>query len=247
MDRRAIDTIAQHLVERRHGVALTGAGISVDSGIPDFRSTGGLWDRFDPMEYATIDGFLADPVKVWRMLVELDELVQTAEPNPGHLALAELERAGVRDGIVTQNVDNLHQRAGAEQVVEFHGNGSRLRCLDCGAVVDADEARKQGTPPRCECGAIYKPDVVLFGEAIPRRALDRAWSLARGCRVMMVVGTSAMVSPASTIPRMAKGRGAVFAELDLEPSALSWQCDLTCHGPASEVLPELARRVADLL
>ncbi len=156
-------------------VALTGAGISVESGIPDFRSAGGLWEKFNPMEYATIDAFIRDPRKVWRMLTSLADLLEQAEPNPAHSALARLEKAGLLTGVVTQNVDNLHQRAGSVRVVEFHGNGQRLLCLSCHKVYDAGDVGELGSPPQCGCGEILKPDVVLFGEAIPPAPRLEPW------------------------------------------------------------------------
>ena len=204
-DIKRIEQVAEALVRWRHGVALTGAGISVDSGIPDFRSLGGLWQRFDPMEYASIDAFRRDPARVWNMLGELDALLRGARPNPAHLALARLERCGVVDGIVTQNVDNLHQEAGSEHVVEFHGNGSRLRCLGCGGMQTAAQARELGIPPPCpSCGQLLKPDVVFFGEMIPEEAMRGSMELLSQCKVMLVVATSATIAPASLIPMAAR-------------------------------------------
>ncbi|MBW2525577.1 MAG: NAD-dependent deacylase [Deltaproteobacteria bacterium] len=235
------------LVERRHGVALTGAGISVPSGIPDFRSSGGLWERFDPMEYATIDAFLSDPDKVWRMLVELDDLVTHARPNPAHRALAELEQLGVLDGIVTQNVDNLHQDAGSTQVVEFHGNGSRLVCLACEKGYDVSDRELLGMPPRCSCGKLLKPDVVLFGEAIPERAFAGSQELTATCAVLLVVGTSATVMPCALIPRLAMRVGAMVVEVNVENTELSPICDVTLRGDAAETLPALVESVRSKL
>lgn len=242
-----IDRVACQLVLKRHGVALTGAGISVDSGIPDFRSPGGLWEQFDPMEYATIDAFRADPVKVWTMLIELEQIVVNAKPNPGHQALARLQQAGVLDGIITQNVDNLHQEAGSQGVVEFHGNGTRLVCLDCGVTEDAARRKDLGTPPRCRCGQVLKPDVVLFGEMIPQQAMTQSMELIERCAVMLVVGTSATVVPASLMPMAAKQQGAFLAEFDLSPTAIATVCDVSIYARASESLPLLADRVDQLL
>lgn len=245
---RQIDRLAQALVRWRHGVALTGAGLSVDSGIPDFRSPGGLWERFDPLEYATIDAFREDPERVWRMLVELDQLLGAARPNPGHLALARLEERGLLDGIVTQNVDNLHQAAGSKTVVEFHGNGRRLCCLRCRRSVEADQARGLGMPPRCPaCQNVLKPDVVFFGEAIPDHAMQASLELLRSCKVMIVVATSGTVAPASLMPMIAKQQGAFVAEINLGPTELSAACDVTVHASASESLPALVERVDQIL
>ncbi|MCZ6690027.1 MAG: hypothetical protein O7H41_10520 [Planctomycetota bacterium] len=158
---------AEAIVRRCHAVALTGAGISVPSGIPDFRSPGGIWEKFDPMEYATIDAFLRDPAKVWEFFVELDELLLGAEPNPAHEALARLEAIGLLDGVITQNVDNLHRQAGSKIVVEFHGSGRQLICPGCGGRRYPEPDMQ--IPPVCSCGQAMKPDVVLFGEP-PRSA-----------------------------------------------------------------------------
>jgi NAD-dependent deacetylase len=243
-----VHQVADALCRWRHGVALTGAGISVDSGIPDFRSPGGLWDRFDPMEYATIDAFLAHPERVWLMVQEFDRLLQQARPNPGHLALARLEQHGLIEGLVTQNVDNLHQLAGSKTVVEFHGNGSRLRCPGCDGLVEAARARELGMPPRCpDCGGVLKPDVVFFGEMIPEEAMRRSMELLRGCKVMLVVGTSATVAPASLIPMVAKQNGAFLVEFNLGPTEVTAVCDVAVHASSSESLPLLADRVEQLL
>jgi NAD-dependent deacetylase len=239
----ALSDVARALVDRRHGVALTGAGISVPSGIPDFRSSGGLWDRFDPMEYATIDAFRTDPDKVWRMLAELDDLVVSARPNPAHQALADLEGLGVLDGVITQNIDNLHQDAGSRRVVEFHGNGRRLVCLECDRTYDAAEGRELGMPPRCRCGKLLKPDVVLFGEAIPDQAFAGSQELTDTCAVMLVVGTSATVMPCSLIPRMARRGGAKLVEVNTESTELTEACDYRIHGDAASTLPRLVELV----
>ena len=243
-----LDALAWELAKRRTVVALTGAGISVDSGIPDFRSAGGLWERFDPMEYATIEAFEDDPRRVWQMFAELQALVTSARPNPGHDALARLEYAGVLDGIVTQNVDNLHQEAGSRNVVEFHGNGSKLRCLRCDALMEPPAGWEPAAgPPLCGCGSVLKPDVVLFGEAIPPEALVRAAELAEGCRAMLIVGTSATVAPASLLPLVARRNGALLIEVNLVPTEITDLCDVALHDGASRCLPLLADRIDALV
>jgi NAD-dependent deacetylase len=239
----SLDRVAEELATRRGAVALTGAGISVDSGIPDFRSPGGLWERFDPMEYATIDAFLDDPLRVWRMIAELHDLVVAARPNAGHLGLARLEHAGVLDGVVTQNIDNLHQLGGSQHVVEFHGNSSRLRCLACGTLRPSAQWAPGTGAPRCGCGHVLKPDIVLFGEPIPDAALDAAARLTEGCCAMLVVGTSATVAPASYLPLAAKRRGALLVEINLEPTEITHLCDVAIHDGASRSLSLLAERV----
>jgi NAD-dependent deacetylase len=159
--------MAERLLRSAYVVALTGAGISVESGIPDFRSAGGLWSKYDPMEYGTIESFRANPAKVWKMLAELDEVLLRADPNPAHRALAELEKRGILRLIITQNVDSLHQRAGNTKVVEFHGNNRTLRCDSCGQVFSRASVSLKNLPPRCPCGEALRPELVFFGEPIP--------------------------------------------------------------------------------
>jgi len=247
---------AEALVASEHSLALTGAGISVDSGIPDFRSPGGLWSRFDPMEYATLQAFLVDPEKVWNMIFELRSVLDSARPNPGHIALARLEELGKLACVVTQNVDSLHQDAGSKNVIEFHGNNRRLVCLGCGKVVDsaelaagAAESGAEHTVPRCrDCDRVLKPDVVFFGEAIPGDALVRAQAEASRVGAALVVGTSALVAPANLLPHIASRGGAKVIEVNLEPTELTDSLtDVFLEGSSSEVLPELVAEVESLL
>lgn len=220
-------------------LALTGAGISVESGIPDFRSAAGLWARYDPAEYATLEAFLQDPHKVWAMLREMDQLIARARPNPAHLGLAELERLGWLHQIITQNVDNLHQAGGAARVIEYHGNAGTLSCLGCGRSYRAAAKRKEAVP-RCRCGMVLKPDVVFFGEDIPAAALERSFQLAAAAEVLLLVGTSAEVAPANAIPVLAKERGAIIIEINLERTRLTDSLtDIFLEGPAGETIPAL--------
>lgn len=240
--------IARKMVAGEKNAALTGAGVSTESGIPDFRSHGGLWEKFDPMEYATIDAFRRNPEKVWEMIKEMNSLLEKADTNPAHTGLARLEELGVLKGIITQNIDNLHQEAGSKNVIEFHGNGRRLVCLKCHAAQDAEKARanwEQEFPPRCPaCSAILKPDVVFFGEPIPPEASARAMELAQGVSVLLVVGTSATVAPASYIPMVARKMGAVIAEINIEHTVLSEGfADYTLIGKAGETIPALVEAV----
>lgn len=229
-------------------VALCGAGISVASGIPDFRGQGGLWSRYAPEQYATIEAFKENPGKVWRMFQELGELITAAEPNPGHRALARLEELGRLKAVVTQNVDGLHQAAGSREVIEFHGSGRELACTACGQKSAWDPKELDELPPRCDCGAALKPDVVLFGEPIPQEAVQAALSQASICQVMLVVGTSAVVAPASHLPMLAKQGGAKLVEINLEPTALTGVlAEYTLLGPCEGVLPALVDEVEALL
>ena len=219
-------------------VALTGAGISVESGIPDFRSPDGLWSRFDPMEYAHIRAFRANPAKVWALLKEMDAVITGARPNPAHYALAELEARGVLLGVITQNVDNLHQAAGSKRVVEYHGNARRFVCDTCNGHHPRETLDFSHTPLYCLCGGLIRPDVVFFGEAIPTAAQEEAEELAQECDLLLVIGTSGEVAPASYLPYTAKEWGAVIVENNLEPTRLTRT--LTDHflkGSAGKLLP----------
>lgn len=242
--RQDISQAAALLRQNRRAIALTGAGISVDSGIPDFRSPGGLWTKYEPMEYATIEAFRRDPEKVWQMLLEVDALVRDAQPNPGHRALADLERLGVLEAIVTQNIDGLHQRAGSQIVVEFHGGSHRLRCLSCDRTWNASEMARDQVPRCDQCQVALKPDIVFFGEAIGRQDLTDAMQLAGQCKAVLVVGTSATVSPASEVPVLAKRQGAVLLEFNLEKTPLSDLADVCVLGSASETLPLLVEALS---
>ncbi len=228
------------LRQGRKAVALTGAGISVESGIPDFRSPDGLWSRFDPGEYADILAFRANPAKVWTMLREMEGLISRARPNPAHLALAELEARGLLLGIITQNVDNLHRAAGNQRVVEYHGNAWRLRCDVCKTPQPRETLDSQEPPYYCRCGGLIRPDVVFFGEAIPPAAQAEADELARECDLLLVIGTSGEVAPASYLPYIAKESGAIILENNLEPTRLTYT--LTDHflpGPAGKLWPQV--------
>ncbi|MBI5118053.1 NAD-dependent deacylase [Candidatus Poribacteria bacterium] len=243
-----IERAAEKIASARKAVALTGAGISVDSGIPAFRGTQGLWDKYDPMEYATIDAFVANPVKIWTMLRELGDLIGGAKPNGGHAGLAELESLGKLSSIVTQNVDGLHQAAGSSSVIEFHGNGRRLICLSCKRRYDREQIPMDSFPPMCVCFNVLKPDVVFFGELIPMHALMAAHAEVEECDLMLVVGTSAQVEPAASLPYSAKSRGATIIEINPEPTPLTHNiADIAIHESATNALPAIAAAVRGLL
>jgi len=222
-----------------HVVALTGAGLSVESGIPPFRGKGGLWEKIDPMEYAHIDAFIENPEKVWDVLIrEMKTVVDAAKPNPGHLGLAELERLGFLKAIITQNVDGLHQAAGSSDVIEFHGNFAWQRCMTCDGRIRTREIDLSSLPPRCACGGVYRPDCVFFGELIPPQHLSRSRREAAGCDLMLVLGTSATVEPAATIPYLAKSAGAKIIEINPEPTPLTESiCDYRIPMAAGFALP----------
>ncbi len=236
-----LDRAAKLLAESEYAIALTGAGISVESNIPAFRGAQGVWDRYDPMEYAHIDAFRADPARVWSMLRELGDIIANSQPNPAHRALATLEEIGKLGAVITQNVDGLHQRAGSKQVIEFHGSGERLICLRGHGPFARNSVRIDDAPPGCpNCGAILKPDVVFFGEAIPPRALLAAQVAMERADLVLVLGTSAEVSPASEFPAAARGRGARVIEINLEPTHLTGGvADVTLLASTSRALPAL--------
>jgi NAD-dependent deacetylase len=241
-----ISQAAEIIFNSKLTLALTGAGISVESGIPDFRSAGGLWSKFSPEDYATITAFREDPEKVWMMLKEMDELLDQAKPNKAHLGMGELEKMGFLHYIITQNVDNLHQEGGATNVIEYHGNSSTLSCLWCGNSYTAEEKRDE-YPPRCQCEKILKPDVVFFGEAIPTQALNKSYLLASSAEALIVAGTSAVVSPANTIPGITKQNGGKIIEINKERTHLTdTVSDVFIQGGAGAILEALVAEVKKL-
>jgi NAD-dependent protein deacetylase/lipoamidase len=223
-------------------VALTGAGISVESGIPSFRGAHGLWTRYDPMEYAHIEAFLTTPAKVWKLLRELEDTIARARPNPAHLALADLEKMGRLQAVITQNVDNLHQEGGSRNVIEFHGNARRFVCLRCNRSFDPKTLDFSLVPLYCPCSGLIKPDIVFFGEEIPVTANKAAFELAETCDLMLVIGTSAAVMPANYLPYTAKKHGARIVEINPETTELTRRLtDCYLDGSASQVLTETVK------
>lgn len=238
----AIQDAKRIILESKRIIAFTGAGISVDSGIPDFRSEGGLWEKYDPHEYATYDSFLADPSKFWTMGQELADLILKAEPNPAHNALAQLERTGKLQGVITQNIDNLHQAAGTKNVIELHGNYLRAYCMECHQeYMDMEIHRRvvEGEiPPKCDmCGGVLKSEAVLFNEPLPQQAMEAAIELCRECDLMIVIGTSLAVYPAAFLPQLAKNSGAKIILVNLEGSNRDRVADIVIKGRASEIIP----------
>ncbi len=235
---------ARDLVKAGNAVALTGAGISIESGIPPFRGKGGLWERIDPM-LAHIDTFLNDPEKVWRILMgEMKDVIDRARPNDAHLSLYRLEAQGILKTIITQNVDGLHQMAGSQDVIEFHGNFAWQRCMACDRRCETRDVDMTQIPPRCGCGGIYRPDCVFFGEPIPEQHLRRSRQAAEGCAVMLVVGTSAIIHPACFMPVIATESGATVIEINPEPTPLTGSVsNYLIRGPAGPVLSRIADEI----
>nr|WP_321465410.1 NAD-dependent deacylase [uncultured Desulfobulbus sp.] len=215
-DQEAWGTAATRLRKARKVVALTGAGISVGSGIPDFRSPGGLWTVFSPEEYATIEVFHRNPAKAWQLYRALGKTLIGKKPNPAHIALAHLESMGLLAGIITQNIDNLHQQAGSGLVFEIHGDHQHLQCVHCDTLFPVDEAQYQAKEvPLCShCSRPLKPNVVLFGESV--RELEAIHEFVADCDLLLVIGTSAQVFPAAALPELVGEQGGGLFEFNRE-------------------------------
>jgi NAD-dependent protein deacetylase/lipoamidase len=239
------ERIAELIVERQPCVVLTGAGVSTESGIPDFRSAGGIWAHFDPMEYATIDAFRRDPEKVWDFYSQRLGVLTDARPNPAHQTIAELERRGLVEAVITQNVDRLHERAGSTKVIEVHGSLRTSSCLDCGHREPFDRVVELLPVPHCErCGAVLKPDVVMFGELLPEEALDRAFELARRASLFLVVGSSLEVYPVAGLPDEALAAGATLVIVNKGKTPYDRRADLKVEASAGETLAAAMRLLA---
>ena len=223
-------------------VALTGAGVSTESGIPDFRSQDGLWSRFDPMEYGTLGAFRRDPKKVWGMLAELLSLLN-AKPNAGHRAMAKLEEMGLLSGIITQNIDSLHQQAGSTNVVEYHGSMASFSCLQCDVSSPLSDVIQQDIPPRCSvCKTLLKPDIVFFDEQIPAVALHQTEELVHQADLLLVAGTSCQVVPAAYIPQQVFAQGGKIVEINKEP-VLQAQAHVILEGSFSDRMSQLVKEL----
>ncbi len=244
-----LDAVARWLAGARHAVALTGAGISVESGIPDFRSAGGLWSVFDPMVYATYSCFVRTPEKSWDLFRAIGKTLAGKKPNAAHVALARLEKAGDLAAVITQNIDGLHQGAGSSNVLEIHGSHDDLHCPRCGHVEPMiAQHLEPGPVPLCRsCDGPLKPTVVLFEE--PVRSLGPIREILAGCDVLLVVGTSAEVTPASHFPVDVGLRGGRIIEMNIEPTRLqrgaTWEGAIV-EGPASITVPHLVDRALEL-
>jgi len=218
---------------------LTGAGVSAESGVPTFRGPEGLWRSHRAEDLATPEAFARDPRLVWEWYDWRRRLIAGCRPNAAHAAIASLEARVPDFLLITQNVDGLHRRAGTRRIVELHGNLWRVRCLAEGSVEEYLDPSLPSLPPHCRCGALLRPDVVWFGEALPTDAIRQAYDAVESCDVMLVVGTSALVQPAASLPRIAKAHGAYVAEVNLEPTPLSAIADESHLGRAGEILPAL--------
>lgn len=243
-----IQRAAELLSAARRGLALTGAGVSAESGIPTFRGEGGVWTKYDPVKVASIDAFMRDPAAYWSVSKERGAIALAARPNPGHYALAALEGAGTLAAVVTQNTDGLHQESGCRHVIEIHGSSRTVQCLDCGTREPRSDVQARldvEMPPRCRmCGSTFlKPTVVLFGEPMPVPAMQEAFALARDADVMLVVGSSLVVHPAADIPLAALRSGARLIVVNAEPTPFDSLAEVVIQGRSGEVLPEIVTQV----
>lgn len=231
------DSLARQIKDAQKIIFVTGAGISAESGIPTFRGKEGLWRKYDPMQLATIDAFFENPHLVWEWYEERRKNILAANPNKGHFAIADLAKH--KDVIVlTQNIDGLHQRAGSKNVLELHGSIIRIKCTICD-FKDNITSSFDELPPKCKCGNILRPDVVWFGEGLPQDVWSEAILHAQTCDVMIIAGTSLVVSPANTLPMHAKQNGAVLIEVNPEKTVMSSDMDLSVRETSANALPQL--------
>jgi NAD-dependent deacetylase len=234
--------LAELIEDMQPCVVLTGAGVSTESGIPDFRSPEGIWAEYDPLEVASIDGFRIDPERVWAFYAHRLAVLAEAEPNAAHLALAELERRGLVRTVITQNVDGLHRRAGSVDVIEVHGSIETASCPACGRTETREEVELRLPVPRCaDCGAVLKPDVVMFGELLPAQAIDRATALAREAALLLVVGSSLEVWPVAGLPEETLASGGRLAIVNREPTPYDRRAELVVRESAGATLASVLR------
>ncbi len=243
MDERSSEEKVHVLKEKLRGAGsvavLTGAGISAESGVPTFRGEGGLWKQYRAMDLATPEAFLRDPKLVWEFYGWRREVLAPLSPNPGHYALAELERRVPHFTLITQNIDGLHRKAGSKNILELHGNIWWVRCTHCGVLVE-DRTMPLPELPKCgSCEGLLRPHVVWFGEMLDTEILDKAYEAINGCDVMMVVGTSGTVQPAASMGLVARKRRAMVAEINLEPTPYADAYEVSITGKSGEILPQL--------
>ncbi len=246
-----IEQAAQMISKSTSNIALTGAGVSTKSGIPDFRGPDGLWTKVDPTKFASINGFLSDPKGWWEMALELAPVIMNAKPNSSHTMLAKLEKMGLLDCLITQNVDGLHQMAGSKNVLEVHGSLFSATCTVCHIQVDRKylekAMKKRQIPVMCPtCGGLLKLDTIFFGEALPQKALGAAVEAARNCELLLTVGSYLVVYPVATLPTIAKQSGAKFIIINQEPTPLDQMADLVFHAEAGETLTQIVKAIKTL-
>lgn len=236
----SISQVLRNLLSRDIPVSvLTGAGISAESGVPTFRGENGLWKKFKPEELANVDAFLGNPDLVWGWYQHRREVINDVEPNPGHYALAQMEKSISDFTLITQNIDGLHRRSGSENILELHGNIQRNKCINCGRMYEELPDEASDKVPECECGGMIRPDVVWFGEMLPQRVIQDAFKAAERSGVFFSIGTSAVVQPAASLPVAAKRNGAYLVEVNTEPTVLTYLADEFFEGRSGEILPQI--------
>lgn len=238
------EEISENLKNAKKIVFVTGAGISQESGIPTFRGKDGHWRKHDPMKLATIDAFYENPTLVWEWYEDRRKNIFSAHPNNGHKAIAELEKF-YDIPVLTQNIDGLHQRAGSSKVSELHGSIIRIKCTVCDFQDDITSSF-QKFPPKCKCGNILRPDVVWFGEPLPQDVWSNAIKESNLCDIMIIAGTSLVVSPANTLPIYAKQNNAILIEINPEETMMSNQMDVSIRNTSSNILPKLVEYVKSI-
>ena len=247
-----ISLIAQRILEGDKNIVFTGAGISTESGIPDYRSKGGIWDKFRPVYF---DEFMSSKnarIEYWRRKAELYHDLVQAKPNPAHVSLVKLYEMGLLEAVITQNIDGLHQESGLpdEKVIELHGNTRRVRCMSCGKTISIHEAQKRieagDLAPECECGGYMKSDTISFGQAMPADEVEKAIDLSRNCDFFLVVGSTLLVQPAALMPSYAKQSGAFLAIVNLSQTPYDERCDVLIRGKAGEVLLDIVNKIKEL-
>jgi NAD-dependent deacetylase len=240
-----VSLIAQKIREAAKSVVFTGAGISTESGIPDFRSKGGIWHKYQPVYFDEFMSSKEARIEYWRRKAELYQNLTQANPNPAHISLFKLYEMDLLEAVITQNIDGLHQESGIpdDRVIELHGNNRRVRCMSCGKVTSIHEAQErieQGDlAPECECGGYLKPDTISFGQAMPESEVKRATELSGTCDFFMIVGSTLLVQPAALMPSYAKQGGAFLAIVNLSETPYDVMCDVLIRGKAGEVLPQI--------
>ena len=234
-----LESLAKRITSNSYIVFLTGAGVSAESGVPTFRCAEGLWVKFKPEELANFNSYMKNPALVQTWYRHRAEIVNNVKPNPGHMVMADMESKVATCAVITQNVDNLHQRAGSKEVIELHGNILRNYCIDCEAQFDGQFLIENGESTLCTCGGLVRPDVVWFGEMLPANSFQIAEKHARKCDLFISVGTSGIVYPAAGLPGLAKSSGAFLVEINTEVTDLSFLMDVTFQGKSGEILPKL--------
>lgn len=240
------ERLVSQLARARSVSVLTGAGVSAESGVATFRDPDGLWSKFRPEELANFDAFMRNPRLVWEWYSHRRTIIADVAPNPGHYALVEMEKLYGDFTLITQNVDNLHRRAGSSNVLELHGNIERSYCISCRTFYSNVDVSPPKSVPRCVCGGLIRPDVVWFGEMLPEREIQLAWEATERAEVFLSIGTSGEVQPAAQLPAVARRQGAFVAEINPRRSSIASTMHECVEGPAGVVLPSLVREIRRL-